>query len=680
MVMVSDADCAAAWLAGRIPRDSSGRILRALVPIFPICATGQLGPEPFLADTFRHVPANVGAAVWPKVTLRLIATSDLHACLLPYDYRGDRVQPGGSLAGIASQIEAARSEVRNSLLLDNGDFLQGSPLADYVASTTKRRRLHPVIQAFNTLGYDAATLGNHEFDYGLEFLAATLAGARFPIVSANVTTRLGKSPARDKTLVPPYAILRRTVVDQDGRPHRLRIGVIGFAPPQIEVWDRDHLAGKIRMRDIVASAKGWLPRLRAQGADVIVALAHSGIGAIDPVDGMEDAATALAALPEVDAVIAGHSHLTFPGPGIPPTEDIDPDRGLLAGKPAVMPGHSASHLGIIDLTLSRNPFGRRRWIVASATARLGTETRVAPRLARTLRRAISPDHRATIAWSRRIVGRTSVPLSTYFATTAPNAALELIARAQSHYARQALAHSRWADLPLVSSAAPFRSGGRGGPANYTDIARGHLCVRHLSDLYAYPNKLVVLRLSGAAVADWLEQSAALFQTVAPGRVDAPLQDVEVPSFTFDVIPDLAYAIDLSQPARFNADGQMINPHARRIVGLALDGRPIDRDQDVLLVTNNHRANRALALGSIEPSAVVLAEGMLARSAISEFIRCHPNVEDGPGSNWRFLPMPGTSVRIATGRNADPHLGDVAIYHPERIGSDAEGFEHYRLHL
>ncbi|OZA07166.1 MAG: 2',3'-cyclic-nucleotide 2'-phosphodiesterase, partial [Rhodobacterales bacterium 17-64-5] len=142
------------------------------------------------------------------------------------------------------------------------------------------------------------TLGNHEFNYGLPFLDATLSDARFPVVSANIATRLGKSPARDKTLVPPYTILRRVFRDQSGREVTLRIGVIGFAPPQIEVWDRERLQGSIRMRDIIASARAWLPRMRANGAELIVALAHTGIGPIDPEEGMEDAATALAALPE----------------------------------------------------------------------------------------------------------------------------------------------------------------------------------------------------------------------------------------------------------------------------------------------------------------------------------------------------------------------------------------------
>ncbi len=617
-----------------------------------------------------------------EIHLRLIATSDLHACLMPFDYYTAQPTGIGGLTGIASRIDAARAGARNSLLFDNGDFLQGNPLADYVAATPRRSdRAHPVIAAFNALGYDAATLGNHEFDYGLTFLNKALAAARFPVVSANIATRLGTSPARDRTLVPPFALLRRTVVDAAGRPQRLKIGVIGFAPPQIEIWDRDHLDGKIRMRDILAAARAWLPRLRARGADVIVALAHSGIGPVDPVPGMEDAATALAALPEIDAVIAGHSHLSFPGNDFSAAPGVDPVAGRLAGKPGVMPGHSASHLGIIDLWLRRSPLGPQRWQVGRAEARLDRPgpSRVRGNSA-SLRQAIASDHRAALAWSQRVIGRAAVPLSTCFATAAPSAALQLIAEAKADYARGALAGTPWAGLPILASAAPFRAGGRGGADNFTLIPAGDLQMRHLSDLYVYPNKLVALTMTAGEVQDWLEQSAALFHQIAPGSQDAALHDVAVPSFTFDVIPGLSYAIDLSQPARFAPDGRLINPGARRIVGLALEGRPIDPAQPVVLVTNNHRASRAIAAAQGPGPRVIHADGTLSRDVICAHVRAKAVVGARPARHWHFLPMPGTSVRLVAGRAAEAHLADIAPYRPEGLGTDDQGFQHYRLHL
>ncbi len=612
--------------------------------------------------------------------MRLIATSDLHACLMPYDYCADRADAGRGLDQIARQIAAARAEAPNNLLFDNGDFLQGNPLADYVADSPRRRRPHPVITAFNTLGYDAATLGNHEFNYGLPFLSAALSAARFPVVSANIATRLGKCPARDTTFVPPYTILTRRVIDSAGRPHRLRIGVIGFAPPQIAVWDRDHLAGRIHMRDILAAARAWLPRLKAQGADIIVALAHSGIGPAEPQEGMENAATALAALPEIDAVIAGHCHLAFPGPGVAAGPGVDPVLGRLAGKPAVMPGHSGSHVGIIDLVLGRCHAGGTRWAVRSHCTRLGAPSAAPPLATRLLRRAIAPDHRAALAWSRRVVGDTQVPLHTHFATIAPSAAISLIAAAKEAHARRALRDTPWDNLPLLASAASFRSGGRGGPANFTVIPAGPLRMRNLSDLYAFPNTLVTLALTGADLADWLEKSAALFRQIAPGSADAVLHDVAVPSFTFEVIPNLDYAIDLSQPARFDAHGRLIDPAARRIVGLSHDGRPVDPDARYLLVTNNHRASRAAAEALAAPPEVALAKGTRTQTVLRDYLQGGGKVGSAPRRNWHFLPMPGTTVTVTSGPGATAHLADIACYRPQPTGQTADGFAHYRLHL
>jgi 2',3'-cyclic-nucleotide 2'-phosphodiesterase / 3'-nucleotidase len=613
-----------------------------------------------------------------EIALRLIATTDLHACLLSYDYCANRPVSGRGLAQIARQIALARAEVPNSLLLDNGDFLQGTPLADYVATAPRRRRPHPVIAAFNALGYDAATLGNHEFNYGLPVLSSAIAAAKFPIVSANVAVRLGKSPARDETFVPPFAVLPRTVVDSEGRPHRLRIGVIGFTPPQIEVWDRDHLAGRIRTRDILAAARAWLPRLKARGADIIVALAHSGIGAPDAENGAENAATALAALPEIDAVIAGHSHMIFPGPGFSANLSVDPVAGTLSGKPAVMPGHSGSHIGIIDLVLARD--SRAGWSVRKSRARV-TAASAGPSLAeRLLRHEIDADHRATLAWSRRIIGETRVPLHTHFATIAPNASIDLIAAAKTDHVKRRLVGTKWEGMPVFSSIAPFRAGGRGGPQNFTDIKTGPIRMRSVSDLYHFPNTLVTLAMTGAQIADWLEQSAALFRQITPGARDAALLNEDVPSFTFEIIPGLTYEIDLAQPARFDAYGLLINHSARRIRNLRHNGAPLDPKARVLLVTNNHRASRAKLQSASGAAMVALAEGARAQDVICDHIRRERFVGAEPLRTWSFVPMPQTTVTLATGEGAAAHLGDIASFRPEILRDTEDGFRHYRLHL
>lgn len=648
------------------------------IPIGSAVASPDLDPREDSAIDIAIAPG-AGLQRRPLASLRLIATSDLHASLMPYDYCANRPNLNLGLGAVSQQIAEARGEAQNCLLFDNGDFLQGSPIADYAASA-RRKRAHPVITAFNTLRYDAITLGNHEFDYGLRFLSQVLTAAEFPVVSANVATRLGKSPARDETLVPPFTILRRQIVDREGRAHLIRVGVIGFAPPQIAEWDRDTPDGRVHTRDILAAARAWLPRLRARGADIIVALAHTGIGALDPETGTENAATALAALPEIDAVVAGHSHQIFPGPDFPASAAVDPVAGRLAGKPAVMPGHSASHVGIIDLDLERCSSGLRRWRVVGAATRIGRRSTGPAPATPALHQALAPDHRAALAWSRRQLGETPTALHTQFATIAPSAALDLIAEAKAAHVRAALTGTGWEGLPLLSSATPFRAGGRGGPLNYTDIPAGPLRMRNLSDLYPFPNTIVTLMLTGAEVAIWLERAATIFRQIAPGSTDAPLLDPEVPAFLFETIPQLSYAIDLSQPARFDAQGRLVNPQARRIVGLCHGDRPVRAEDEYLLVTNSHRAGRARLQDPEADPQVVFTDGARVQSVIAAHVQRKGRVGGPPRRNWHFLPMPGTTVTITAGDGAATHLDDITAFRPVRLARDGEGFTHYRLHL
>ena len=248
--------------------------------------------------------------------LRIMETTDIHVHVYPYDYYADKEIDTVGLARTASLIEDIRAEATNSVLFDNGDFLQGNPMGDYIAYERgmPEGAMHPVIEAMNTLGFDASTLGNHEFNYGLEFLMNSVSGAAFPIVSANVVTKMGATPAEDETLVPPYVILDREVTDGAGETHAIRIGVIGFVPPQIMNWDRKHLEGKVEARDIVRAAQAHVPRIREEGADIVIALSHSGIGAVEHEEGMENAAIPLAGVEGIDVILTGHSHLVFPGP------------------------------------------------------------------------------------------------------------------------------------------------------------------------------------------------------------------------------------------------------------------------------------------------------------------------------------------------------------------------------
>ncbi|MGR3435692.1 MAG: 5'-nucleotidase C-terminal domain-containing protein [Shimia sp.] len=287
--------------------------------------------------------------------LSVLATSDLHAHVMGWDYYADRPRDDMGLERLLPVIARLRRARANVLLVDNGDTIQGSPLGDWIEGhACPADEAHPMVAMMNRLGVDAATLGNHEFDFGLDFLGRAMARADFPVVASNLRRVDGRA------FFARRAVLTRTIAAADGVRHRLRIGVLGLCPPQVTVWARRHLHGLLIAEDIVTSAAQEAERLRAEGAEIVVALAHTGIGATASEPGgahnAENAAAAVAALPGIDAVVAGHVHQTFPGPAYRQLQGADLGAGRVAGTPVAMPGFWGSHLAElrIALTLTRS--------------------------------------------------------------------------------------------------------------------------------------------------------------------------------------------------------------------------------------------------------------------------------------------------------------------------------------
>jgi 2',3'-cyclic-nucleotide 2'-phosphodiesterase len=284
------------------------------------------------------------------VRLRLLETTDIHAALVNYNYYQGKKDDRIGLIKTASLIKQARAEIANSLLFDVGDHLQGNPLGGYMAwvKGLSGRDIHPVYRAFNRLNYDAITIGNHEFNYGLEFLKKSLTGAKMPVVNANVFYA-----NENKPYFQPYTILEKTVVDENGKKHKLHIGVIGVLPSQIMNWDKEKLEGKLRVIPMVDAVKMYIPELKKHGADLIILLAHTGISSATYYPNTENAAYYLAAIPEIDAVLTGHSHAVFPGPVFQKMPNTSLENGTIYGKPVVMAGSKGSRLGIIDLNMQK---------------------------------------------------------------------------------------------------------------------------------------------------------------------------------------------------------------------------------------------------------------------------------------------------------------------------------------
>ncbi len=293
-----------------------------------------------MRESFAAIPL-------PTIKLRLLETSDLHSFIFDYDYVKESSDDKVGFAKTATLIEQARREVKNSLLFDNGDIIQGNALADFVASEAlpDRTHTHPMFSIMNRLKYDVATIGNHEFDFGLSYLKEVLRGSKFPVVCANAIAADGS------LMLPPYTILDRLVEDEQGRQHPIRIGVIGFVTPEFMIFDKSQLEGKVSATDIVEAARKYVPELRLK-ADIVVALSHSGIDAAPQMEGEENASLHLATVPGIDVIFTGHQHRVFPGPQYAGLPDVDAVTGTLHGVPAVMPGFWGSHVGIVDLLLA----------------------------------------------------------------------------------------------------------------------------------------------------------------------------------------------------------------------------------------------------------------------------------------------------------------------------------------
>ncbi|MFI6269487.1 bifunctional metallophosphatase/5'-nucleotidase [Micromonospora zamorensis] len=568
------------------------------------------------APLIAAAPAQAAGAARPRTwDLTLLGTSDTHGNVYNWDYYrdaeyDDSKQNDIGVAKLATLINQIRRERRGkaTLVLDAGDTIQGTPLATYYAKQepiTATGEKHPMARAMNVIDYDAVTLGNHEFNYGLPLLDLWIRQLGFPALAANAVNAKTGKPA-----FLPYVIKK---VSLGFAAPTLRVGILGLTNPGVAIWDKGNVEGKLRFEDMVATAAKWVPIMRARGADLVLISAHggdSGTSSYGPELPNENPVALIAQqVPGIDAILFGHAHNEVVERFV--TNERTGAQVLLSE-----PSKWGQRLTRMDFTLTRE---RGRWtITKKAASMLNTNTVVEdPKVLA----AVRAQHQKTIAYVNQVVAQSTVELSAAESRYKDTPILDFINHVQTEVVGAALAGTTYADLPVLSIAAPF--------SRTAVFPAGDVKIRDVAGLYVYDNTLEAVVLSGAEVRAYLEYSAKYFRTLAPGAPVDPEQisDPAVPDYNYDVFSGLDYDIDISKPV------------GQRITRLVLTGTdtPVADNAQFVVAVNNYRRSGGGNFPGIVKTQVYNAQQEI-RQLLIDWAQAKGTIDpaDFFQQNWRLV--------------------------------------------
>jgi len=517
-----------------------------------------------------------------RIQITVLGTTDLHGNIYPVDYYTNKPDNRG-LAKVATLIKRARKENPNTLLVDSGDTIQGSPL-EYYHNKKNNTPPDPMMLAMNALGYDAMSVGNHEYNFGLKVLEKARSEAKFPWLSSNTYEK-----GTDQTKYQPYI-----VKEVSGA----RVGILGLTTPGVPVWENTQNYKDLDFREPVNEASKWVSVLRdKERVDVVVIAMHMGLeedlrtGEINPGQvSNENRAVAIAKqVPGVDAIFMGHTHRDVPALVI---------NGVLL----TQANHWGRHMARVDLYLQKEA---DRWQVYAKSARtipVDDKVEADPEILK----LIEPYHRETEAWLSRVIGESAAELTAREARFRDTAILDLVQRVQMEAGS--------ADVSMVAS---FNPDAR--------INKGPVTVRDIAGLYVYENTLVVLEVTGQQLKDALEHSAKYFRAYEPGKTAAELVDEKIPAYNFDIAEGVTYVLDISKPL------------GQRIRDLNFRGKPLDPNQKLKLATNNYRVNGGGGYTMYKDAPVVYRSSEEIRELIIDWVERHKTIPTEPTNNWKIVP-------------------------------------------
>ncbi|WP_251638088.1 bifunctional 2',3'-cyclic-nucleotide 2'-phosphodiesterase/3'-nucleotidase [Sporosarcina sp. NCCP-2716] len=603
------------------------------------------------------------------VDFRVMGTTDIHTNLMNYDYYQDKPIQDYGLAKTGVLIDEARAEVKNTLLFDNGDLIQGTPLGSYKVKEKplQKGEVHPSVAALNALDYDVMSLGNHEFNFGLDYLDKVIAGADFPILNANIYNE-----STGENQFTPYAVLDKKVTDTKGNAHSLKVGVIGVVAPGIMKWDGVHLKGKVRVEDAADTVEKFLPKVKEEGADIVFVIAHSGIGDENHEKNKDDVTWQISALDGVDGILTGHNHALFPG-DFKDVKNVNIAQGTINGTPVVMPNRFGTHLGLLDYQLQLK---NGKWTVVTGKGSVREVHKDSDAVNQNVVNAVKEAHEGTLSYIRTPVSKTSAPLTSYFGLVRDDSSIQIVTEAQKHYVEERLKGTEYEKLPLLSAGSPLKFGGRYGSDYYTDIPAGDITIKNLADLYVYDNTVAAVILTGKDIKEWLEMGAGAYRQVDPAESgEQNILNGDHRSYNFDVIDGVTYEIDITEPAKYDSkEGKVLNQDANRIKNLQYDGKPIDPEQEFAVITNNYRGSGNFP-GVRDAKDVIFYQDE-NREAIIDYLAGLEQIEPFVDNNWFIQPVPGTKMIFETSVKGKGHIGDDSriLY----LGETQDGYAKYEL--
>lgn len=530
-----------------------------------------------------------------RAQLKILATTDLHAHVTNYDYYRDEVLADFGLIGLADVIQELRANHPNTLLIDNGDFLQGNPIGNYLRDYSLEK-MHPIVRIMNELKYDVGTLGNHEFDFGIEFLEKMMSDIQYPIVNANIVDD------HNQPWIQPYVILDKAISLDSGEVKMIKIGVIGALPPQVTMWNHKVFADyakdheELYVEDIIETITLTIPKIKVEGADLIIVLAHSGFATRSYELGAENVIQFLAEIKDIDAIIAGHAHSTFP------------DNEHHFDLPIVMAGSFGQYLGVIDFDLE---YCDQKWCIIQGSASL-IENQQREQFQSPLFRLIEPAYELAKERMNAPIGQNQTLFSSSLSLIQDDACTQLVADAQLWYAKQLLQEldqAEYANLPLLSAVPAFKVGGRkNAPYDFTWIEQGVFTFKNVADLYPFNNQLALIKVTGKELKEWLECANSIYYQIHENDDEQYLINWHSHrGYNRDVIKGgLKYRVDARHPRRYNGDCVLVSLESERIYDLTYQDLPIADDAEFILATNQYRAYSGKFPGSGEEKVITLS--------------------------------------------------------------------------